>query len=426
MGRLFQFALMPAIKGIKPAVLFLLLGPLLAGCEEKNTYREPPPPKVTIAQPMKQDVVDYLEFTGTTVASAQVEVPARVSGLLQQMHFEPGTQVTEGDLLFEIDPVIYEADLQVAQAELASAEARQAETGKTLERATILAQKGNVSKAKLDEAKADAQAAAAEVLIRQAKLHQAQINLDYTQVKAPISGRVGRNRVDLGNLVGDGEATILTEVTAVDPIYAYFNLNERDLLRLMEMYRARLEEKGIDPSKDPAAEADLRLEIGLANESGYPHWGVLDFAESGLDPETGTLQIRGRFDNPGPPHEVLPGLFVRVRFPIAERSGLPLVSERAIGSDQSGQYLLVVNSDNQVEKRAITPGQLIESLVVVEEGLKGDEWVIVNGLQRARPGGAVDPDKVDMASLKVTATRAAAQVAGEGAQADAPAEPDQQ
>lgn len=400
----------PVVDKIKSLFGLSIVALFLVACEEQNAYVEPPPPKVTISQPLVQDVTDYLEFTGTAAASAQVEVPARVSGVLREMLFQPGTRVAEGDLLFVIDPVVYEADLQVARAELASAEAQELESLKALKRAQTLIKRGNVSQAKLDEVEANNRTASAEVQIRQAKLMQAQINLDYTQVKAPISGRVGRNRVDPGNLVGDGEATILTEVTDYDPMYVYFSINERDLLRVIEKFRRRVKERDIDPSVEPAAKAEMALFIGLASESGYPHEGVLDFAESGVDTETGTLQLRGAFANSELPPRLFPGLFVRIRLPIVERSDIPLVSDRAIGIDQSGTYLLVVTGENQVEKRAVVLGQLIENMRVIEKGLKNDEWVIVNGMQRARPGGKVDPEKVDMASLKLSATQSAAEL----------------
>lgn len=400
----------PVVDKIKSLFGLSIVALFLVACEEQNAYVEPPPPKVTISQPLVQDVTDYLEFTGTAAASAQVEVPARVSGVLREMLFQPGTRVAEGDLLFVIDPVVYEADLQVARAELASAEAQELESLKALKRAQTLIKRGNVSQAKLDEVEANNRTASAEVQIRQAKLMQAQINLDYTQVKAPISGRVGRNRVDPGNLVGDGEATILTEVTDYDPMYVYFSINERDLLRVIEKFRRRVKERDIDPSVEPAAKAEMALFIGLASESGYPHEGVLDFAESGVDTETGTLQLRGAFANSELPPRLFPGLFVRVRLPIVKRSDIPLVSDRAIGIDQSGTYLLVVTGENQVEKRAVVLGQLIENMRVIEKGLKNDEWVIVNGMQRARPGGKVDPEKVDMASLKLSATQSAAEL----------------
>jgi len=413
----------PVVDKINSLFGLSIVALFLVACEEQNTYVEPPPPKVTISQPLVQDVTDYLEFTGTAAASAQVEVPARVPGVLREMLFQPGTRVAEGDLLFVIDPVVYEADLQVAKAELASAEAQKLESSKTLKRAQTLIKRGNVSQAKLDEVEADDRTANAEVQIRQAKLMQAQINLDYTQVKAPISGRVGRNRVDPGNLVGDGEATILTEVTDYDPMYVYFTINERDLLRVIEKFRRRVKEKGIDASTEPAAKAEMALFIGLANESGYPHEGVLDFAESGVDTDTGTLQLRGAFANSEVPPRLFPGLFVRVRLPIVERSDIPLVSERAIGIDQSGSYLMVVTGENQVQKRAVVLGQLIENMRVIEDGLKHDEWVIVNGMQRARPGGKVDPEKVDMASLKLSGSQSAAEIPKKGDPAEAKENP---
>jgi membrane fusion protein (multidrug efflux system) len=251
-------------------------------------------------------------------------------------------------------------------------------------------------------------------------LRQAEIDLGYTEVKAPIAGRVGRNRVDVGNLVGEGDATVLTEITAYDPMYAYFNLNERDLLRVMAMYRERIEEKGLDPEKDTAYEAGIAVSIGLADEEGYPHEGLLDFAESGVDPETGTLQLRGSFPNPSASPVLIPGLFVRVRVPVAERPDMPLVTERAIGADQSGPYVLVVDAQGGVvEKRNVRLGQLVDGLRVIEDGLGRDQWVVVNGLQRARPGGKVDPEMTEMASLTTSALAQAAANVDDGAEPDA-------
>jgi RND family efflux transporter MFP subunit len=386
----------------------LLLATLLAACEEQNVYVEPPPPKVTVAQPLIQSVTDYLELTGTTSASEQVEIRARVPGVLQSMFFEPGVSVVQGELLFLINPEEYEADLKAAEAELARAEALQVETAKTLERARTLKHKGHVSEAKLDEAEAKARAANAEVLIRQAALNRAQINLSYTEVRAPVSGRVGRNLVDLGNLVGEGEATVLTEITVQDPMYVYFNLSELDLLKVVESYRARVREKGIDTRTEPARKAGFEVFLGLSDEEGFPHKGIVDYAESGLDRETGTLQLRGIFDNSMRPPKLYPGLFGRVRLPIAERPDMPLVSERAIGSDQSGHFLLVVNQENVVEKHNVGLGQLVDGLRVIESGLRPEDWVVVNGIQRARPGGKVEPEQTEMKALTATAIAAVA------------------
>ena len=379
---------------------------LIAACEDANTYVEPPPPKVTVAQPTVKDVTDYLEFTGNVAAAARVEVRARVPGTLLSREFVPGTTVDKGQLLFTVDPQEYRANMQAAEAELARAEARKGQADKTLLRARELIGRGNVSEAKLDEAEADAQAAAAEVLVRRAALRQAEIDLGYTEIKAPIRGRVGRSEVDVGNLVGIAEATVLTEVTAYDPMYVYFNLNELDLLRVMKLYRDRVKASGHDPKEDPTEEVGLELQLGLADEVGYPHEGVLDFAESGLDSGTGTLQLRGVFRNTEVPPVLVPGLFARVRMPIGERDDVPLVSERAIGTGQQGSFVLVVNADNVVETRVVKLGRRIDGMRVIEDGLSAGEWVVVNGLQRARPGREVQADKAPMASAAVSARSA--------------------
>jgi RND family efflux transporter MFP subunit len=393
--------------GFPPAIALLSVL-TLSGCEEPNTYVEPPPPKVSVAQPLVQDVVDYLEMTGSTVASEQVEVRARVPGVLQSMHFQPGTEVETGDLLFVIDPREYQAALEAAKAELSAAEAQVRRAEIEYRRARNLFDKKAGSEADVVRWRGELEVARAEVERARASLDRAQLDLEYTQVTAPISGRVGRNRIDVGNLVGEGAATVLTEITNSDPMYVYFNLNERDFLRLLTAYRERIKEKGLDPAVDADAQAELVVLMGLANEEGYPHVGVGDYAESGLDPSTGTLQLRGVFENAGSPPPISPGLFARVRMPVAKRSDMPLVSERAIGSDQSGRFLLVVNNENLVEKRNIRQGQLTDGMRVIEEGLDPEEWVIVNGLQRARPGGKVAPEQTDMAKLAVSAMRAAA------------------
>ncbi len=391
----------------------IALALLLAGCEQANTYVEPPPPKVTVARPLVQEVIDYLEFTGTTVASEQVEVRARVAGVLESLHFQPSTQVKKGDLLFVIDPKEYQADLKAAQAELASAQAKLERAQKEFARAQKLFKQQAGSDVEVVKWRGEQQLARAAIERANADIARAELNLGYTRVTALISGRVGRNRVDVGNLVGQGEATVLTEVTDYDPMYVYFNLNELDLLRVQAMYRAEVKKKGPDPAKNRERQAtirkaDIRVYLGLANEEGYPHEGVLDFAESGVDTDTGTIQLRAVFDNAEVPYALIPGLFARVRLPIAKRPNMPLVSDRAINADQSGRYLLIVNSDNVVEKHNVRLGQLVDGLRVIEEGLRKDDWVVVNGIQRARPGGKVDPEKIDMASLTASALRKAA------------------
>jgi RND family efflux transporter MFP subunit len=381
---------------------------IFAACDQRNEYVEPPPPKVTVAKPLQREVTEYLEFTGTTHAFEKVEVRARVAGFLQKMHFTSGTKVEEGNLLFEIDPREYQAELNAANAELNSAEAQLKRARIEFKRAEKLFKQKAGAETDVVKWRGQRDVARADVLRAKAKVEQAQLNLNYTKVTTPITGRVSRNLVDLGNLVGEGEPTLLTTVTRYDPMYAYFNLNERDLLRVMALYRQRVNEKGYNPEEESGARAEIPLFLGLSNEEGYPHEGIADFAESGLDTGTGTLQLRGIFQNPGKSPVLVPGLFARLRMPIDKRDNALLVTDRAIGADQGGNYLLAVTSDNTVEKRPIRMGQLVDGLSVIEEGLQPGESVIVRGVQRARPGVKVDPEQIDMKTLTASAIKAAA------------------
>jgi RND family efflux transporter MFP subunit len=389
-------------------ILFLaviLLMSLLAGCGQQNDYVEPPPPPVTVAQPLQQEVTDYLEFTGTTAAVASVDVRARVKGFLESIHFTPATQVKAGDLLFVIDPKPFQAQLEAAKAQLESARANLMKAESDYARLKEAGEKGAVTERDVVAAQADRDAAKAAVEAAQAAVTEAELDLGYTQVTAPISGRVGRNLVDVGNLVGDKESTLLTTITQYDPIYAYFNMNERDLLRVLAMSRRQVANKELDSSTESSLkEAEIPLYLGLTDQEDYPYEGQLDFAESGLDTGTGTLQLRGVFPNPGDPPALLPGLFARLRLPVDTQENALLVAEQALGADQSGKYLLVVNKQNVVEKRLIETGQVINGLQVIAKGVRPDDWVIVNGIQRARPGGKVNPERTEMASLTAAAS----------------------
>jgi RND family efflux transporter MFP subunit len=407
-------------KTPKTLIYTILVGTgLLFGCGQENKFEAPPPPPVTVAEPLQQGVTEYLEFTGTTQAFEEVEVRARVSGFLQSVEFTPGTEVEEGDLLFVIDPREYEADLSAANAEVKAGEAEMERARIELGRAQRLFKQKAGSESDVVKWRGEREVAQAQVYRARAKVERAVLNLSYTRVTTPLGGRVSRNLVDPGNLVGEGEPTLLTTVANFEPIYAYFNLNELDYLRAIKLFRASIEKKGADPREESVREADIPLFLGLVDEEGYPHEGVLDFAETGIDPGTGTLKLRGVFPNPGKVPVLRPGLFARLRMPIRERPDVLLVAERAIGSDQGGRYLLVVNSSNMVEKRPIRQGQLEDGLRVIEEGLRAGERVIVKGVQRARPGAQVNPEQIDMTSLTVTALRAAAEAEAKKAAARA-------
>jgi RND family efflux transporter MFP subunit len=411
------------LKNCAQAAAILLCVWMLAACEQRNEYMEPPPPKVTVAKPLQQEIIDYLEFTGITHAFEEVEMRARVAGFLQSMEFTPGTKVEKDDLLFVIEPSEYQAELDAAEAELGSAEATLKRAQTEFARAQKLFKQKAGAQTDVVKWRGERDVARAAVLRAKAKVEKAGLDLSYTKVTAPITGRVSRNLVDMGNLVGEGEPTLLTTITRFDPMYAYFNLNERDLLKVMAMNRKEIEKKGLDPAKDSQAKADLTVSLGLANEEGYPHQGIVDFTESGVDPATGTLQLRGVFPNPGPAKVLIPGLFTRLRMPIDKRENALLVTERAIGSDQSGRYLLTVNSENVVEKKPVRMGRLVDGLRVIEEGLQLDDRVVVNGIQRARPGAKVDPEQTDMNTLTASALKTAAEAGQDKAKpAAAPSE----
>lgn len=398
---------------------------LLAGCGDSNTYLEPPPPQVTVAMPVIQEVTDYLEFTGTTVAFDHAEARARVAGVLESMHFTPGTYVEQGELLFVIDPRQYKAELQAAEAELASAQADVKLAQTELARAKELYKQNAGPESDVVKWQGQLGTTRADILIAEAKIESAELLVEYSQVAAPISGRVGREQVDLGNLVGNGEATLLTDVTRFNPMYVYFSLNERNLLRLLKVYREKIQERGGDTTSTYLKQEKMPVYMGLADEEDYPHEGILEFAESAVDTGTGTMELRGIFVNDGRPPALLPGLFARVRVPVDQRADMLLVTERAVAQDQGGTYLLVVNSENKVERRSVTTGQRIDGMAVIEDGLLKDDQVVVEGVQRARPGRMVTPQSVEMSGLTTSARQqaaaemAAAVKSGDGSSPDA-------
>jgi RND family efflux transporter MFP subunit len=364
----------PRYRWIYSAVAILAA----VGCAKPNEYVQPPPPTVTVAKPVEREVVHQLEFTGNTRATEAVDVRARVNGYLQKILFEDGADVKAGDVLFVIEPDPFEAALDSAKAALQKAEATLELANADLARTEPLVKRGASTEQELDVKRADVATAKADVASAKASLRTAELQLSYTQVKSPISGRVSRHMVDIGNLV-QAESTVLTRVEAFDPIHAYFAISESDVLALMEGQRGT--------TAEALRENPRELFLGLSDETGFPHKGTLDFAEVGIDPQSGTQLRRGIFPNGD--KSLLPGMFVRLRLPVGTPEPKLMVPDRAIATDQRGEYVLAVDEKGVVEYRPVKLGMRVAEMRVVNEGVEPDDMIVVNGLQRARPGATV-------------------------------------
>jgi RND family efflux transporter MFP subunit len=347
---------------------------------------------VTVAHPIERAVADTIEFVGTTQATLTVDLRAQVSGYLEKILFGDGSNVKVGDLLFVIEQAPYEVALDAAKAAQQKAIAALSLADSQYRRMAPLVQSGAVTQEELDIQAAQVATAKADVAAAEAAVKKAELNMGYTQIHAPIAGRIARHLVDAGNLIQSGQ-TPLANIQSIDPIYAYFNVSENDLLRFMEMLRKN---QLPDPDRNPPV-----LHLGLANEEGFPHEGRLDYRELSIDPATGTAVRRAIFDNPK--WQLIPGMFVRLQASIGEPKPRLMVIERAIGTDQRGDYLLVVNDKNVVEYRTVRLGMHADNLRVVESGIDPNDWVVVNGLQRARPGAKVTPEQSKMAPAAPTA-----------------------
>ena len=360
--------------------LFLSASVMLSACEQ-NTFVPPPPPKVEVATPAQKSITRYLDATGNTAPIKTVDLVARVQGFLQTINYKDGSGVKEGTTLFTIEPETYRLKLEQAQAAEAGAQAslKQAETD--YKRQVDLVQKQAVSQATLDTSTSNRDNAQANLQQAQASTKIAQVNYGYTNVAAPFDGIVTAHLVSVGELVGVSSPTQLASIVALDPIYVNFNVNEQDVLRV----RAEARRRGITVDELRR----LPVEIGLQTETGYPHKGTLDYISPQINQSTGTLAVRGILNNPD--RLLLPGYFVRVRVPFEEKADALLVPAAALGSDQAGRYVLVVNAENVVEQRKVQIGPLEGDLRVIESGLKPDDKVVIAGLLRAIPGQKVDP-----------------------------------
>jgi RND family efflux transporter MFP subunit len=369
------------------AVSALSVALLLSACSSNQAAvpQAAPLPQVTVAQAISRKVTEFDEFTGRFEAVERVEVRPRVSGYISSVNFTDGSEVKKGEVLFVIDPRPYVAERDRARAQLAQARSQFVLAKSERERATKLLGQHAISQEEFDTRTAGNEEAQANVEAAQAALDAAALNLEFTRVSAPISGRISRALVTSGNFVSNGQ-TLLTTLVSLDPIYVTFDGDEQAYLRYTK--RAREAAHGApDGTRNP-------VQVGLADENGYPHQGTMVFVDNALDPATGTIRNRALLDN----HErsFTPGLFARIRLLGGARHEAVLVNDSAIGTDQTVRYVLVVGAGDKVEYRPVQLGPVIDGLRVVQSGLAAGETIVVNGLQRVRPGGQVQAQHVAM------------------------------
>jgi len=374
---------------------------LLTACQQPQAVTPPPPPsKVTVSQPVVRHVVESDAYTGRLEAVESVDIRARVNGYLQSVNFTDGAIVKKGALLFVIDPRPYQAELNRAQAALEQAMARYGRTQKDFARAQQLVKSRAMSQEEVDTRAADQREAEEAVQAARAAVEAARLNVEFTQVKAPISGQISREFVTVGNLINGGTAdsTLLTRIVSLDPIYGYFDVDERAYLKYARLWR--------NGQRAGPREVHIPVDLGLADETGFPHQGRLDFIDNRLDPNTGTMTGRAVFPNPD--LTLIPGLFARIRLPGSSQYEALMIPDEAIGTDQTQRFAFVVNDQHTVEYRKVELGPIIDGLRVIRDGLKPGEWVVVNGVQRVRAGAQVDPQQAaisqDHARLRPGAT----------------------
>jgi RND family efflux transporter MFP subunit len=366
-----------AISGVM--ALFCLLA-FPAACKEKPKSFRPPPPSVTVVRPVQRAVTDYIEATGNTDATNSVQLRARVAGYLEKVFFRDGEFVRKGQLLFLIQQSAYQANLRQAEAAILQQKAQLEYAGTQLARYTDLLSQKAAAQADVDNWRYQRDSAQANLDSALARRDLARLDLQYTEVRAPFDGRIDRTLVDVGNLVGSGEITVLSRISQIDPIYVYFNVSDSDLSRLSGRGGWR-----------PSQSGKREIYVGFQGENGYPHRGHLDFASISLTPTSGTLLLRGVLTNTD--GKILPGLYARMRVPLGERTAF-LVPDQALRYDQRGPFLLAVNEKNVVQRTGVKAGRVMDHMQVIDEGLTGQEWIVTQGIQKAVPGRPVTPEMV--------------------------------
>jgi RND family efflux transporter MFP subunit len=364
-------------------ILLPLLVAFVTGCKPENKFQPPPPPEISVALPLKQDVTPYEELTGNTVAFATVDLVARVEGFLISQNYIDGSFVKKGDTLFVIEQTMYKAQVKEAEAQLDGAKAKLVQSEAEFTRQETLLRQNVTAQNTYDQAKAKRDSDRANVENTEGNLTVAQTNLGYTTVQAPFDGLVSKHLVSVGELVGNGKATKLATIVQLDPIYVEFNVSEQDVLKIRQNLanrRLTVEELGKIP-----------LDIGLMNEEGYPHKGTMNYVAPEIDAQTGTILVRGLFQNPN--RDLIPGFFARIRVPLGLGvQSVLLIPNRVTAEDQAGKYVLVVNKDNVVEQKRIKTGQLlVGGLRVILEGLAPEDRVVLTTNGQAVPGGKVVP-----------------------------------
>jgi RND family efflux transporter MFP subunit len=367
---------------------------LAGGCGKSGGGAQPPPPQVSVAQVLEKRVKDWDEFTGRLQAVESVEIRPRVSGYIDKVAFTEGSEVKRGDLLFVIDPRPYQAEYDRAAADVKRYKTALELARIELVRVQRLKDSGAVSEEELDERKSTVAQAEANVAGSEAALEAASLNLNFTKVTSPITGRVSRAEVTRGNLVtgGSNGGTLLSSVVSMDPIYLYFDGDEQTYLRYTQMAR--------DGERPSSRNAPNPVQVGLANEEGFPHPGTMDFVDNQLNPQTGTIRARAVLENKD--GQFTPGLFARVQLLASGEYSAILIEDRAVNTDQSQKYVLLLGAGNQVEYRKVKLGRVIDGLRVVREGLKPGDVIVVNGAQRVHPGVTVTPQRVAMGADAAT------------------------